>query len=42
MQPPEVQFTMTSDGVTIACWAIGEGPPLVITQNLVLSHAEHE
>ncbi len=42
MKPPEVQFTTTSDGVSIADWSIGSGPPLLITYKLVLSHAEHE
>ena len=42
MQLPDIQFTTTSDGVTIAYWSIGSGPPLIIIQNFSLSHAELE
>ena len=42
MQPPDVQFTTTDDGVTIAYSSIGTGPPLLITQNFVLNHLELE
>jgi pimeloyl-ACP methyl ester carboxylesterase len=26
---PRIQYATTSDGISIACWSIGEGPPLV-------------
>ncbi len=37
-----IRFTSTEDGVDIAFWEIGEGKPVVIIQNLSLSHAELE
>ena len=42
MQLPDIHFTTTSDGVTIAYWSIGSGPPLILTHNFGLSHAELE
>lgn len=30
MDAPPIQYAKTSDGVNIAYWAIGEGPPLVV------------
>lgn len=42
MDRPDVRFATTSDGVTIAHWSIGTGPPLVVTQSFSLSHAELE
>ena len=39
---PEIQFARTVDGVAIAYWEIGSGPPLVVTQPLAISHAELE
>ena len=30
MARPEIQYARTSDGVSIACYAMGEGPPLVL------------
>lgn len=42
MQPPDVQFTTTTDDVTIAYWSVGAGPPLLITQNFALNHLEME
>ena len=38
----DIQFTTTEDGVGIAFWEIGSGPPLVLAQSLGLSHAELE
>ena len=42
MADPRVQYATTSDGVSIAYWAIGDGPTLVIPPNLVTSHLELE
>ena len=39
---PAVQFTHAADGVAIAYWEVGSGPPLVLAQSLSLSHAELE
>lgn len=39
---PDIQFTNTEDGVAIAHWEIGSGPPLVLAQPLIMSHAESE
>jgi len=33
MDAPPIQYAKTADGVSIAYWAIGEGPPLVILSN---------
>jgi pimeloyl-ACP methyl ester carboxylesterase len=42
MDLPDIHFATTSDGVTIAWWSIGSGPPLILTHNFGLSHAELE
>ncbi len=39
---PNVKFASTVDGLGIAYWEIGSGPPLVIAQQLSGSHAELE
>jgi len=39
---PEVRYITSSDGVSIACWSVGEGPPIIISHNFSLSHAELE
>jgi len=39
---PRVQYAQTEDGVSIAYWAMGEGPPLVVMPNIPLSHVELE
>lgn len=39
---PDIRFTRTADGVDIAFWEIGSGPPLLLAQNRSLSHAELE
>ena len=31
---PQIQYAKTEDGVSIAYWTMGEGPPLVISPNL--------
>jgi len=33
MDAPAIQYAKTSDGVNIAYWAIGSGPPLVVASN---------
>jgi class 3 adenylate cyclase len=38
----DLKFTTTEDGVGIAFWEIGSGPPLIIIHNLSLNHAEVE
>jgi len=39
---PRIQYARTKDGVSIACWAIGEGPPLVWMGDAVFSHVSLE
>jgi pimeloyl-ACP methyl ester carboxylesterase len=39
---PPVQYATTSDGLSIAYWTLGEGPPLVVMPRLPFSHLEHE
>jgi class 3 adenylate cyclase len=41
MEPP-VKFTRTSDGVSIAYWTIGEGPPLLIGAPIGACHTRVE
>jgi class 3 adenylate cyclase len=38
---PRIQYATTSDGVSIAFWTLGEGPPLVYTP-MLSSHCEME
>jgi pimeloyl-ACP methyl ester carboxylesterase len=42
MDAPPIQYAKTSDGVSIAFWAIGKGPPLVILGPLLASHVQLE
>jgi class 3 adenylate cyclase len=35
---PQIQYAKTSDGVKIAYWALGEGPPLVVTAPMLFSN----
>src|SRR5437870_2065746 len=42
MDAPPIQYAKTSDGVNIAFWAIGEGPPLVILSNPVATNIQLE
>jgi pimeloyl-ACP methyl ester carboxylesterase len=37
-----IRFTTTDDGVAIAFWEIGKGDPIVILNNLSISHSELE
>lgn len=38
----EIRFATTDDGVGIAYWARGSGPPLILIQNLTFNHLEAE
>jgi hypothetical protein len=31
MTTPGIQYARTADGVSIACWSVGSGPPLLLT-----------
>jgi pimeloyl-ACP methyl ester carboxylesterase len=42
MDAPPIQYAKTSDGVNIAYWAIGEGPPLVIQSNPIATNIQLE
>lgn len=42
MDAPSISYTKTQDGVRIACWGIGRGPPLVQLPGLPYSHIEVE
>jgi class 3 adenylate cyclase len=39
---PRTQYAQTADGVSIAFWTIGDGPPLVYLSNVIWSHAQLE
>ena len=39
---PRVQYTQAEDGVNIAYWTMGEGPPLIVMPNIPMSHLELE
>ncbi len=39
---PRIQYAKTSDGVSIAYWTLGEGPPLVVTPSMSASHVQME
>ncbi len=39
---PRIQYATTSDGVSIAFWTLGDGPPLVEMQQTVFSHLRLE
>jgi pimeloyl-ACP methyl ester carboxylesterase len=40
MDAPPIQYARTEDGVNIAYWTLGEGPPLIYVPNPSASHAE--
>jgi len=42
MDAPPIQYAKTSDGVNIAYWAIGEGPPLVILSTPIATNIQLE
>jgi class 3 adenylate cyclase/pimeloyl-ACP methyl ester carboxylesterase len=39
MNQPDIHFATSTDGVTIAHWAVGRGTPLILIHNFGLSHA---
>jgi hypothetical protein len=39
---PPIQYATTSDGVSIAYWTYGQGPPLVVLPLLIGSHVQLE
>jgi class 3 adenylate cyclase len=39
---PQIQYARTSDGVSIAYWKLGQGPPLISTPPLPFGHLEME
>ena len=39
---PRIQYAKTSDGVSIAFWTLGEGPPLVMAPMAAFSHIQLE
>jgi class 3 adenylate cyclase/pimeloyl-ACP methyl ester carboxylesterase len=42
MQQPPIQYCKTADGVGIAFWTLGEGPPLVILPIVLAGHVQLE
>ena len=42
MDAPPIQYCRTDDGVNIAFWTLGEGPPLVQIQNPFVSKLDQE
>jgi class 3 adenylate cyclase len=40
MEAPPIQYCKTKDGVSIAFWRLGAGPPLVILPNLIAGHVQ--
>ena len=42
MDAPPIQYARTDDGVNIAYWTLGEGPPLVQIQNPFVSKLDQE
>ena len=42
MDAPEIQYTTTSDGVSIAYFDVGSGQPLIFMPNLPYSHVQLE
>jgi len=39
---PRIQYAKTSDGVNIAFWTLGEGPPLVQMWSIPFGHSQLE
>ncbi|MEE8386661.1 MAG: adenylate/guanylate cyclase domain-containing protein, partial [Dehalococcoidia bacterium] len=39
---PRIQYAKTTDGVSIAFWTMGEGPPLIIAPAIPYSHIQRE
>jgi pimeloyl-ACP methyl ester carboxylesterase len=42
MDTPRIQYAKTEDGVSIAYWKIGAGPPLVLMPDVTTSHVQLE
>ncbi len=42
MTEPRIQYAKTSDGVSIAYWTLGEGPPLIFILPTPFSHIQRE
>jgi class 3 adenylate cyclase/alpha-beta hydrolase superfamily lysophospholipase len=42
MAEPEIRYTTTADGVSIAYYTMGEGHPLVMTSRVLWSHLQRE
>src|SRR5205809_5080422 len=42
MNDPDVRYRATSDGVDIAYWVVGEGPPLIHLPGIPYTHIGHE
>ncbi|SRR6266545_4224706 len=42
MDAPPIQYARTKDGVNIAFWTLGEGPPLFLLPSLLTSHVQME
>jgi hypothetical protein len=42
MDAPPIQYAKTADGVNIAFWAIGQGPPLVMLPRTITSNPQVE
>jgi len=42
MTEPRIQYAKTSDGVSIACWTLGEELPLVLTYPVGFSNIQLE
>ncbi len=40
--PPQIRYARTADGVDIAFWTVGTGPPLIYVPNLIWSHGQLE
>ena len=38
MDAPAIQYTRTADGVNIAYWTRGEGPPTLLLHPIAISH----
>ena len=42
MEAPPIQYARTSDGVSIAYWTLGEGPPVLMVHVPAMSHLQRE
>ncbi len=39
---PHIQYAKTSDGVNIAYWTLGDGEPLVLLPQFIISNTQRE